>query len=113
MDGVVRITNYFEHPENSRYMVYSFFLEEHADYFQSLLEDRQVPFERHLETEGKRDQILFGVEKRFLKESNRCNFLTHAHFRSPLIKSKWLGLIMIVITFSVVLLALIGYLKTR
>ena len=28
MDGVVRITNYFEHPENSRYMVYSFFLEE-------------------------------------------------------------------------------------
>ena len=37
MDGVVRITNYFEHPENSRYMVYSFFLEEHADYFQSLL----------------------------------------------------------------------------
>ena len=94
-------------------MVYEFFRKTHADFFQKLLEERHVEFERFLDTESEQQRILFGIEKRYLKESNKSNYLTHAEFRNPFIRNKFLGIVMVIITLAVIAFAIFGYLSTK
>lgn len=100
------LTNYREYEYDNRYMIYEFVSDEHADYFQSLLEEREVIYERHLEEE----KILFGVDKRFQNQSDKCNFLTHGEFRKPMIENKAARLILVIGTLLMVLLGIISYL---
>lgn len=109
----MKLTNYNEHPQDNRYMVYDYVNLEHADYFQSLLEARKVEFERFLDDESEQPRILFGVHKRFKKDANQSNFLTHAEFRNPMIKSRWWAWILLLVTFAIISLAVIGYFKSR
>ncbi|MFK7807192.1 MAG: hypothetical protein AB8F74_05245 [Saprospiraceae bacterium] len=112
MDQIVRFTNYFEHPSDNRYMVYVYYLKTHADHFQNLLQDRDVVFERYLDPESERQRILFGVSKRYLKDANQCNFLTHAEFRKPFIKNRLLGVTLVVVTLAIIALSIVGYIKS-
>ena len=109
----MRLTNYFEHTANTSYMVYVFYKKTHADHFQKLLEDRHVEFERYLDTDSEQQKILFGVSKRWQKEANNSNFLTHAEFRKPMIKSRLLGVLLIVVTLAFIAVAIIGYFKSQ
>lgn len=93
--------------------MYEFFHEEHADYFQALLEDRHVEFERHLDEDGSRPITLFGIHKRFRKDSDSCNYLTHAKFRNPMIANKMWRWGLVLFGIGIVLFALIGYLKSQ
>lgn len=94
-------------------MVYEYHKKTHADYFQQLLEDRNVEFERYLDTESEQQRILFGIEKRYQRESNKSNYLTHAKFRRPFIKSKFWGFLLVLVTFLIIALAVVGYIMTR
>lgn len=100
------ITNYHEYKYDNRYMVYEFTTEEHADHFASLLKDRDVSFERHLEEE----KILFGVEKRYRNQSDKCNFLTHAAFRKPMIRNKAARYVLLIVTLLFIALGIVSYL---
>jgi len=46
---IMRWTNYFIHPGDNRYYVFSFGEDEHADAFAERLEQAGIAFERHLE----------------------------------------------------------------
>jgi hypothetical protein len=101
------ITNYREYKYDNRYMVYEFSSEEHADHFASLLNERDVIFERHLEDE----KILFGVEKRYRSQSDKCNFLTHAAFRKPMIPNKVARFVLLIVTLLFIALGILSYFK--
>ena len=45
----IRLTNYYLHPGDNRYMVFEYREEEHASYFKSKLEREGIPYEDHLE----------------------------------------------------------------
>lgn len=105
----MNITNYSEHPADNRYMVFHFLIEEHADHFQVLLEERDVTFERFLDEESEPSKILFGVSKRFNKQAVHCNYLTYAKYRKPMITNVVFKYTLLLFTFVAVLLALIGY----
>lgn len=109
----MRFTNYYEHSSDTRFMVYEFYVVERADYFERLLTDRQVEYERYLDTDTTPHKTLFGVNKRFLKVSNNCNFLTHAHYRSPLIPNKIMQWVLLLFMAFIIALAVVGWLKTR
>lgn len=109
----MRFTNYYEHDGDTRYMVYEFYVEERADYFEVLLKDRQVEYERFLDEDSTPHKTLFGIHKRYLKASNNCNFLTHAHYRSRSIPNRPLQWVLLLFMGFIVALAIIGWLKTR
>ena len=109
----LKFTNFYVHESDERYIVYEFGIEERADYFESLLKDREVIYERHLETESDQPIILFGIHKRYRQESDRCNYLTNAKFRGPLIPNLFARYALLIVTFGLILLAIIGYFVSR
>ena len=109
----LRFTNFYEHRSDSRYMVYEFFHLNHADYFEKMLVDRHVVYERHFDEEESPPLTLFGIEKRYVDVADNCNYLTHAKFRKPLIKSGILRWLLILVMGAMITLALVGYFKSR
>ncbi|NNE55546.1 MAG: hypothetical protein HKN32_05970 [Flavobacteriales bacterium] len=109
----LRFTNFFEHQGDSRYLVYEFFHEHIADHFEALLQERNVEFERFLDEENDPPITLFGVNKRFRTQSDQCNYLTHAHFRNPMIGNSWLRWGLVIFGIALVTFALIGYILSK
>ena len=109
----IRLTNYYLHPGDNRYMVFEYREEEHASYFKSKLEREGIPYEDHLEAHDDAEKWMFGVHVNYKSKAEKANFLCHAHFRKPMIGNKVVAWSLLVFTASFVILALIGYLKTR
>lgn len=109
----MRIVNFYEHPGDNRYTIFQYGLEEHADHFQMLLEERKIPFERYLDEEQDPAVTLFGIENVHRGNAENCNYLCHAKYRRRMIPNRFLGILMVIVTGLFVLLAIIGYLKTR
>ncbi len=109
----MRIVNFYEHPGDNRYTIFQYGLEEHADHFQMLLEERKIPFERYLDEEQDPAVTLFGIENVHRGNAENCNYLCHAKYRRRMIPNRFLGVLMVIVTGLFVLLAIIGYLKTR
>ncbi len=107
----LRITNYFVHPVDNRYMVFVFRQKLYADYFEELLKKENITFERHFEEQDR--EILFGVHKRFQRKALNANFLTHAKFRKPFISNRLVKYSLLIITFGMIALAIVGYIRTR
>ena len=54
----MRWTNYFLHPSDNRYYVFTFKEEEHADRFEHSLSEDKIPFERNKESLVFQERIL-------------------------------------------------------
>lgn len=106
----MNLTNYFDHPGDNRYIVFQFALEDHADHFENLLKEADVIYERHWDEEV--EKTLFGINKRYRKEASRCNFLTHAAYRKPFIGNAWFKWSILLVTAGILILGIIGYLKS-
>lgn len=109
----LRFTNNYEHRSDTRFMVYEFYHLEHADHFEHMLHDRQVEFERHFDEEEDPPLTLFGIEKRYVDVADKCNYLTHAKFRKPLIRNSALRWLLLLVVGAVITIAFIGYFKSR
>ena len=94
-------------------MVFQYHEPEHADYFEQLLQDRSVPFERFLDTESPTHRILFGIKKTFSSDAMYCNNMCHARYRKHFIPIKWLRYAMLIIVFGTLALALWGFFKSN
>lgn len=101
----LRLTNYFVHPSDNRYLVFLFKQEIHAAHFVEQLENEDIKYERHLDDNN---DILFGVHKRYQKQALKMNFLTHGEFRRPLINNKVLKYALLIFTFGIVAFAIYG-----
>ena len=108
----MQITNYYDHPSDNRYMVYQFYVPEHADAFEAMLVEKNIQFERFLDEEGERPRILFGVHKTHKTRSNHANFIVHAKYRSPFIPNVVLRYSVLIITIFMIAMAIIGYIKS-
>lgn len=103
----MRWTNYFIHPGDNRYYVFSFQETAHAEEYEEMLRTAEVPFERHEEGE----QWLFGVPRTHFREALRCNHLVHAHHRTKFIPVAGLRYALLLITGAVLVVALVGALS--
>ena len=102
-----RITNYYEHPSNSNYVVFHYLRKEQSDAFKELLEKEKIPFEMHTETEGK-TVYLFAVKKINEKRAIRLNFLALGKHREKFIGDPVLRWVVLGIFFFAIALALAG-----
>ena len=110
----MRLTNYFIHPADNRYYVFSFREENHSVIFKDSLENQSIPFEFHeddkLEYGAK---YLFGVPRTHFQEALKQNHLLYADVRSPFISNTYFRWLLLVITGVFLLLAILGALSTK
>ncbi|MDG1260436.1 MAG: hypothetical protein P8H59_11630 [Flavobacteriales bacterium] len=109
----MRLTNNYEHAGDNRYMVYEFYLDEHADEFQAMLEEKNIVFQRFKDEDQEDPPTLFGIEKTYLKEATWCNNMIHSKYRKPMIPNAIMRWGLLIITAVLISLAVIGYLKTK
>ena len=105
----MRWTNYFIHPGDNRYYVFSFGEDEHADTFAERLEQAGIAFERHREE----NEWLFGVARSHFKQALNANHLVYAQYRTKFIPVKGLRNTMLFVTLGAIVLALLGYFSTQ
>lgn len=107
----MKLANYYLHPGDNRYLVFEFAEDTHADYFAALLEAQKIVYERHDADRDATGYIMFGVHKDHQREVLKANFMTHGHFRKPLLPRRWMSYLLVGFTLLMTILALIGYYK--
>lgn len=105
----MRWTNYFIHPGDNRYYVFTFREVEHADEYDSMLQAQGIPYERHAED----GQQMFGIHRTHFDKALRCNHLVHARHRTKFIPVSGLRYALLIGTGAVLALAVIGALASR
>ena len=101
----MRWTNYFLHPSDNRFYVFTFREEEHAKRFELALIEDNIPYERN--------EKEFGVPRTHFNEALRHNHLLHADIRKPFIENKGLRFTMLIITGAMLLLAIVGAFSSK
>jgi hypothetical protein len=107
----LNITNYNPHPENPNYTVFHFYRVDLSGEFEKLLNENNIPFEKAVEQRD-RTIYLYGIKNAYYKEAVRLNFLTYGKFRDPFIPNRFLGFTLIIIVFIMIVIALIGFMKS-
>ena len=81
-----------------------------AQYFEELLNENQIAFEKD-DTEDLVKRHLYGVHKKDMEEAERLNNIAIGKFRKPFIGDPMFRYFLIFLSFAVIALAIYGYLK--
>jgi hypothetical protein len=110
----MRWTNYFIHPGDNRYYVFSFKKKEYSNLYETALLKHEIPFESYIDEELEYGaKYLFGIPRTHLTEAMRENNLLHAKIRTPFIPSKILRWTVLIITGALLTLAIIGAMSQK
>lgn len=123
--GTLGLVNYKEHPVDNRYKVFNFNTKAEADYFEQLLNEKKITYEKDQEkvedkavinlvpSEGKMmTMFLFAVNQRDFDKAQKANYLVSAKFRQPTIKNKYLRIGLLVFFFIVLTLGIVSYMMS-
>ncbi len=107
-EALLNFNNYEAHPSENSYTVFHFAKKEAALYFENLLIENDVFFEKD-ETGNHRKKYLFGVKTRDFEKVKPLNNLTKGLYRERTIKNKFAGVFILVVTAILIILAIIGF----
>lgn len=106
MEGFTFV-NINDHPTNPKKKVFYFRELSHANYFEVMLIESKIEFEKQIDEAGD-GRIYFGVKKSDFKQAQRLNYLTIGHFRKPFIADWFFRWLLISVSILVLALAFIG-----
>lgn len=109
---MLNITNYNEHPTRKAYTIFHFFNKNRAEYFEEQLKSKKIWYESDVDESPNKTTYFFGVRNSNLKDVHQINYLVNAKYRKPSISSKPLRIIIYLITLLLLILGIVGYLKT-
>ena len=110
----MRWTNYFIHPGDNRYYVFTFKKEGHKCMYEKALIDAGIPYENFEDDELEYGaKYLFGIPRTHISEAIRENNLIHASIRKPFIQSVFLRWIVLGVTGLMLALAIVGALSSK
>jgi hypothetical protein len=112
-EGMLRVTNYKDHPTNQFYKVFFFYKEEQANYFEELLKEKNIFFERDEDLKLGESIYLFAIKKKDLTVVYRLNNIVIGKFRGKFISNKYGRIALIIFGFAVIAVAIMGYFKSR
>ena len=108
-EGLLQVTNHRDHPTNKAYKVFFFRSIEQANYFESLLQNENIKFEKDSEDTEKGELFLFGIRKSDLKIVSKLNLLTIGKYRKPIFPHPIIKYIVILFILIVTILIIISY----
>ncbi|MCH2215323.1 MAG: hypothetical protein MK086_09150 [Flavobacteriales bacterium] len=100
--------NFEPHVKQRSFTVFYFYAKEHADYFEALLLENDIPFERGAGKDMVR-RHLFGIHVSRQAEAEKLNNEVGNYFRRPFLGEKKFRNFVLIFTLVVVLVALMGY----
>ena len=106
---MLSLINFHDHPTNRNKKVFFFKQEAHANYFELLLKEQQLAYEKQIDEEGDRT-IYFGVKISDFKMAKHLNYLTIGKFRKPFISDRFSRYLLI--TISIIIIIRIGILSS-
>ena len=107
------LVNYSRHPENRDYVVYRFADEDRANSFEAALKEKGIEFERASHEKKQLTYHLFGIHKNDYKRTEQINFDVEAKHRKPFIPFAGFRWFLILLSATVMLLAILGYCKAQ
>jgi len=108
-EGILRVTNHQDHPTNPHYKVFFFYKKEEADFFENLLKERNIWYEKDEEFTRGKTMYLFGIKKTNVREVDKLNFLTIGTFRKPIFENKYLRYGVVAFGIFLVILGVVSY----
>ncbi len=99
--------NINDHPTNRKMKVFFYEDPSHAAHFENLLKESNVKYEFQIDEEGDRT-IYFGVSTADFEKVKKLNYLTLGQFRKPFIPDRAFRIILIVISMTILLTAIVG-----
>ena len=111
IDNIVDLglVNYVKHPSNPSYIVFRFADVERANSFEQVLAENDIWFEKGEEEKRNKPYYLFGIHKNDYKRVEKLNYLVEAKHKKPFIPFKALRYVVMVVSFGLLTLAILGY----
>ena len=126
--GGLGLVNFKDHPKDNRYKIFNFNTKPEADFFEKMLTEDNISFEkdeeeldslstlhftiRH-EVEKKGTMYLYAVGQRDLPKVHQMNYKVNAKFRENMIKNPLLRYGLVIFFLAVVGFAIFGYIKVN
>lgn len=104
-------TNWRQHPTQKRYFVFFFSSLPQGNYFEQLLVEHKVWFEKHLDDEDDKRPIWFAVERGDMETVKQLNHLAIGKYRSRFIPSKAMRIVVFVVSAITIALMIMGIIK--
>jgi len=108
-EGILRVTNHQNHPTSKHHKVFFFYIEEQADYFESLLVEKKIWFERDKDDSRGKLMHFFGIKMTNVREVDQLNYLAIGKFRKPIFENTYVRYGVIILGFLIVLFGVVGY----
>lgn len=100
--------NFETHERQRAYIVFYFYARDPADYFESLLIEHDIPYERGTGKDLVKRHLI-GVHRDHQARAEELNDDTNNFFRKPFLGNNRMRNAVLIFTFIIIALALIGY----
>lgn len=107
-----RYHNFETHHRQRKFVVFYFYNKATADYFEACLIEREIPYERGTGADLVRRHLV-GVHQDFFDQVVDINEESMQMYRRPFLGTNLLRNVVLILTFLLLLLALIGYFINR
>ncbi|MFT6948390.1 MAG: hypothetical protein ACJARP_002823 [Vicingaceae bacterium] len=104
---MISTVNFQDHPTNRNTKVFYFSKTEHASHFENLLAERNVTFEKQIDSDGDQ-RIYYGIHISKFDIAKNLNYLTIGKFRNKFIPDLFFRYFLIIISIIVVGLGIVG-----
>lgn len=105
---IMSMVNHQEHPTRPGYLVYHFKVQEQAEYFEEIMRQKELFYERFDEKRGPDMIFWFGVRDKDHHQVEIVNYTVKGKFRKPMISDKGARYFIVGLGVALIFLAIIG-----
>jgi hypothetical protein len=106
----IKYANFEPHAKQRNYTVFYFYAKDHADYFEALLLENKIPFERGSGQDMVRRHLI-GIHRSYQERAEELNNEVGNYYRKPFLGSQRRRNFVLFFTLMVILVALLGYIS--
>ncbi|MGB6034735.1 MAG: hypothetical protein WBG42_00605 [Cryomorphaceae bacterium] len=104
----IKYANFEPHHKQRNYTVFYFYAKDHADYFEALLLENEIPFERGSCQDMVRRHLI-GVHRSYQEKAEYLNDEVGNYYRKPFLGTNSLRNFVLIFTLVALVFALVGY----
>ncbi|MFT5595871.1 MAG: hypothetical protein ACI8QH_000659 [Flammeovirgaceae bacterium] len=100
--------NFEPHHKQRNFTVFYFYAKDHADYFEALLLENEIPFERGSGQDMVRRHLI-GIHRTHQEKAENLNDEVGNYYRKPFLGTKGMRNFVLLFTLVAITFALVGY----
>ncbi|HKK39786.1 MAG TPA: hypothetical protein VJ949_10240 [Cryomorphaceae bacterium] len=104
----IKYANFETHHKQRSFIVFYFYAKDHADYFEALLIENEIPFERGSGQDMVRRHLV-GVHRSYQEKAESLNDEVGNYYRKPFLGTNRFRNFVLIFTLVAIAFALIGY----